>query len=228
MGKTVEYSNPIVADKALREAQMYGPEDSSAWIVYDSGLTRTDFGFRNVRDSLTRANRPPTGLEMAGQGKVFQELDLEGVACCLAFPKFLIETENSRDLPIRTRSGERQAKVALVSGDLAQATTFTEIQFRFKTEAILKPNILLLTPAGGTNCLPQGQKFIDNTLSPAMAICDQESFVFLGDAPDGSESVLKTFLNAIEANTGAQTTLSKCGDSPVFGIYKKGFSLGVK
>ena len=52
MGKTIEYSNPLVADKAKDKSQMYGPEDSRAWIAYDSGLTRTNFGFRNVIKAL--------------------------------------------------------------------------------------------------------------------------------------------------------------------------------
>ena len=233
MEKTVEYSNPLVADKAKDESQMYGPEDAKAWIAYDSEMTRIDFGFRNVlnrlrlyslanvRDSLTRPNRPPTGLEMAGQGKIFQELDLDGVACCLAFPKFLIETKGDQALPMRKMTNGIQSKVALVSGDLAQSSTFTEIQSRFETEAILKPNILLLTPAGGTNCLPRGEEFIETILAPSLAICDQKAFVFLGDAPDGSEQFLGNFLDAVRADYEAQAVLGKCGDSPIFGIYKK-------
>lgn len=233
MGKTIEYSNPLVADKAKDESQMYGPEDSRAWIAYDSGLTRTNFGFRNVikalgfpslqdiRDSLTQPNRPSTGLELAGQGRIFQELDLDGVACCLAFPKFLIETKGDQILPMRKMANGIQSKVALVSGDLAQSSTFTEIQSRFETEAILKPNILLLTPAGGTNCLPHGQKFIETILAPALAICNQESFVFLGDTPDRSEQFLGNFLDAVRIDYEAQTAFGKCGDSPIFGIYKK-------
>lgn len=175
----------------------------------------------NIRDSLTQPNRPPTGLELAGQGKVFQELDLEGVACCLAFPKFLIGTKDGQALPTRKRSDEHRTKVALVSGDLAISSTFKEIQSRFEAEKIPKPNLLLLTPAGGTNCLPHGEGFIDNILAPALAICDQESFVFLGDAPDESEQFLERFLDAIRTDYGAQTALGKCGDSPIFGIYKK-------
>lgn len=233
MGKTVEYSNPLVADKALDESWMYGPEDTKAWIAYDSGLGRINFSFRNVlkpmgfpslqdvRDSFSHSNRPPTGLEMAGQGKVFQELDLEGVACCLAFPKFLIEPGDGQALPIRKKSEGYQAKVALVSGDLANASTFREIQSRFEAEEIPRPNLLLLTPAGGTNCLPHGGEFIDKILAPALDVCDQESFVFLGDAPDGCEPPLEDFLDTVRTDYGAQTVLGKCGGSPIFGIYKK-------
>lgn len=233
MGKTIEYSNPLVADKAQDESQMYGPEDTKVWIAYDSGLTRTNFGFRNVIkplgfyslqhicDTLARPDRKPTGLELAGQGKVFQELDLEGIACCLAFPKYLIEAQDGQTLPIRKRSSDHQTKVALVSGDLAISSTFKEIRSRFEAEEIPKPNLLLLTPAGGTNCLPNGEEFIETILAPALAICNQEAFVFLGDAPDESEQYLESFLDAIRTDYGAQTALGKCGDSPIFGIYKK-------
>ncbi|MEK7111553.1 MAG: hypothetical protein AAB856_03095 [Patescibacteria group bacterium] len=233
MGKTIEYSNPLVADKAKDKSQMYGPEDSRAWIAYDSGLTRTNFGFRNVikalgfpslqdiRDSLSQPNRSSTGLELAGQGRIFQELDLEGVACCLAFPKYLIEPQDSQTLPIRKKSNGHQTKVALVSGDLAIASTFRQILSRFEAEKIPRPNLLLLTPAGGTNCLPREQAFIDKIIAPALALCDPESFIFLGDAPDGSEQFLGNFLDAVRADYEAQAVLGKCGDSPIFGIYKK-------
>lgn len=233
MGKTIEYSNPLVASKAKDELQMYGPDDNKAWIAYDSGLSRINFGFRNVlktlkfaslqnvRDSLDQPNRPPTGLELAGQGKVFQELDLEGVACCLAFPKYLIEPQDGQTLPIRKRSSDHQTKVALVPGDLAISSTFREIRSRFEVEEISRPNLLLLTPAGGTNYLPHGEEFIETILTPALTLCDQTGFAFLGDAPDGCEQSLGNFLDAFRTDYAAQTALSKCGDSPIFGIYKK-------
>jgi hypothetical protein len=237
MGKTIEYSNPLVADKAQDESRMYGPEDIKAWIAYDSGLNRIDFGFRhmikalgflslqNIRDSLAQSTtHPPTGLELAGQGRVFQELNLDGVACCLAFPEYLIETKSDQVLPIRKRVSELQSKVALVSGDLAQPSTFAQIQSRFDATPIAKPNLLLLTPAGGTNCLPEGQAFIDKIIAPALAIGDQETFVFLGDAPDGDGPLLNTFLESLRIGNEVKTALGKCGDSPIFGIYKKSTS----
>jgi hypothetical protein len=126
---------------------------------------------------------------------------------------------NSRLL--RKQSEQGPSKVALVAGDLAQTSTFAEIQARFEIETMPKPNILLLTPAGGTNCLPGGQPFIDKIVAPALAICDQGSFAFLGDAPDGNEPFLEAFLDNVRINTGAQTALRKCGDSPIFGIFKR-------
>lgn len=220
MAGTIEYSDPLVADKAQRESRMYGPEDTSAWIAYDSGLKRMDFGFRNVlnslgfpslrdiRDTLIQPNRQLTGLELAGQGKTFIELGIDGVACCLAIPSFLAQP------------AEDEATVALVAGDLGQPSTFEEIRAHFQQEEIGKPNLILLASVGGLGYLPEQQQFIDRIIKPAIELCDQDCFAFIGEAPAGTEHYLRTFLETLRADTGARTTIRKCGDTPIFGIFR--------
>lgn len=232
MAGTIEYSDPLVADKAQRESRMYGPEDTSAWIAYDSGLKRMDFGFRNVlksfgfpslrdiRDTLIQPNRQLTGLELAGQGKTFTELGIGGVACCLAIPSFLAQPADDETRLRRKKLAEGEATVALVAGDLGQPSTFEEIRAHFQQEEIGKPNLILLAPAGGLGYLPEQQQFIDRIIKPAIELCDQDCYAFLGETPAGTEHYLRTFLETLRADTGAQTTIRKCGDTPVFGIYR--------
>ena len=234
MGKTIEieYSNPIVADKAKHESQMYGPEDSSAWIAYDSGLPRIDFGFRHVLkdlgfsslrgvcDSFAQPDQKPTGLELAGQGKVFSELNMDGVACCLAFPKYLVDAAKDSSLPLRKKPEQISTKVALVAGDLAQPATFRAIQARLNLEVIAKPNLILLTPAGGLDYLPGPPEFFAKIVKPAIGLCDEQCFAFLGETPEGTELLLEAFLAAIKTDAETQICMSKCGDVPIFGIYR--------
>lgn len=230
--RQIKYSHPVIADIARLESQMEGPRDSGLWIAYDSGLKRMDFGFKHVlnalgfsslqgvRDALVQPNRRPTGLELAGQGKTFVELGVDGVACCLAVPGFLVQPTDDGTRLQRKKSEGHEETVVLVAGDLAQQSTFAEIQDRFQQEAIERPNLLLLAPAGGLGYLPEEQAFIDRIIQPAMELCDHDRFAFFGEASGGTELFLEAFLETFRADTEVQTTLCRRGETPVFGIYR--------
>lgn len=232
MKRTIEYSDKVIADIARRESQIEGPDDFSQWIAYDSGLKRMDFGFKyvlnalgffslqGVRDVLTQTDRQPTGLELAGQGKTFIELGIDGVACCLAIPSFLAQPADDETRLRRKKLREDETTVALVAGDLGQPSTFEGIRTRFRQEKIEKPNIILLTPAGGLGYLPEQQEFIDRIIKPAIGLCDSDHFAFIGEAPEGTKPHLRNFLETLRADTGAQTTIRKCGETQIFGIYR--------
>ena len=232
MKRTIEYSDSIIADIARRESQIEDPDDSNQWIAYDSGLKRMDFGFKyvlnalgfsslqGVRDTLTQPDHRPTGLELAGQGKTFTELGIGGVACCLAIPNFLVQPADDETRLRRKKLAKDEATVALVAGDLGQPSTFEEIRTCFRQEEIEKPSLILLTPAGGIGYLPEQQEFIDRIVKPAIELCDPDHFAFIGETPKGTELHLRTFFEILRADTGAQTTIRKCGETPIFGIFR--------
>ncbi|GEM_PF-4711014 len=232
MKRTIEYSDSVIANIARRESQIEGPDDSSQWIAYDSGLKRMDFGFKyvlnalgfsslqGIRDALIQPDRRPTGLELAGQGKTFIELGIGGVACCLAIPRFLVQPADDETRLRRKKLGEDEATIALIAGDLGRPSTFEEIRDRFNQEAIEKPSLILLTPAGGLGYLPKQQQFIARIIKPAIELCDRDNFAFIGETPEGTELYLRAFLETLRADTGAQTAIRKCGDIPTFGIFR--------
>ncbi len=157
MGTTAEYSDFTIARVADLEADMFGPECSNPWFTYDSGLTRSNFGFKNVMGKLgfgsieeivnrqRASGNPVIGLDLAGQGKVFPELEVAGMACCLAIPDYLIDPDRDKSRPFRKKSESGQSDVAMMAGDLNLPATFDRIKDRLQIEKIPSPNLIFLS-----------------------------------------------------------------------------------
>lgn len=192
-------------------------EDKSPrpWGVYDSGSERLSevfgaeinaLGFASlgqVADHLQGVNphRPVTGLELAGQGRAFDELGIEGVACCLAFPNFLAE-ETESGLVRR----ETQHRIALVPGDVAVPSTWSHIKERIQCEQLAQPNLILHTPGTlGLFHIPDGPTFFSELVECVIGLADPDEFVFLGEVSDGLES-LRACLGQIEKEHNVKTT----------------------
>lgn len=216
-----------IKETAQEEAAMMSAWDDRIWRAYDSGKAELDLGFYRVMkllglDSLegtltvlqASAQRQPIGLELAGQGKVFAELGITGVAVCLALPEFLVDPSGDDRNPRRRDC----SSVALIDGDIGREDTWAKIGKRIHADRLEKPNLVLLTPAGGKNRLPEGQEFVERVVRPVLNIADKETVVFLGEAPQYTDYALEQFLVNLQAKTRTRVALIPNADGGKFGI----------
>lgn len=217
---------------AQEEAAMTSARDDRIWRAYDSGKAELDLGFHRVMrllgldslgDTLTvlqaSAQRQPTGLELAGQGKVFVDLGIAGVAVCLGLPEFLVDPSSNEHNPRRRDC----SSVVLIAGDIIQKDTWDKIGQRIHSDGLEKPNLILLTPAGGKNRLPEGQEFVERVVQPALGIADTQAAVFLGEVPQYTDYALGQFLESFLAKTGSRVAHIPNADGGKFGIRLSSF-----
>lgn len=181
--------------EAQLEAVMESPNDDRIYSAYDSGekelercfqdvISESKVPFKSIRVFAERFrqqfNTKPSGLELAGQGKIFVELGINGAACMLAIPKFL--------------TNERGTKIALIAGDLAKPATLAKIENRFKSGSIARPALILYPPAGGLSYLPQDMSFYGSLTDWMVSFADVRSFLILGEYPKGLSTPLPLWL----------------------------------
>ncbi len=189
-----EEANYLLPEAEL-EAAMESPNDDRLYKAYDSGekefersfenvIAESGAPFRSIRGFAERFRQQfktnPSGLELAGQGKIFAELKIDGAACMLAIPKFLVN--------------ERGTKIALISGNLANISTLIKIENRFRSESIAKPALILYPPAGGISYLPQGMDFYRPLINWMVSFADARSFLILGEYPKNISDPLPVWL----------------------------------
>lgn len=204
-----------IAELAHTESQMGHPKDGNLWGIYDSGVELFNriftkelqrVGCLSFEDLVLRLrqahpHRPVTGLELAGQGKMFAELNVGGVACCLAHPRFLTE---------QTETGPRRKGaspgIAYVPGDLAASETWEGIANRFRREAMPHPSLALFSPgARGLLYLPEESKFFRWLTERVLELVDSSQFVFFGETSCEVEEIERQ-LREIELAHKVETT----------------------
>lgn len=205
-----------IADMALKEAQMEHPKDGGLWGIYDSGVEVFNrifarellrVGCPSFEELVQRlrqtaaSHRPVIGLELAGQGKMFAQLGVGGVTCCLAYPRFLTEqTETGL-----CRKGALPG-IAYVPGDLSAPETWEGIANRFRRGAMPCPNLALLSPGTrGLSYLPEEPGFFRWLTERVIELVDANQFVFLGEtASDVGE--IERHLREIRLHHSVETT----------------------
>lgn len=200
-----EEANYLLPEAEL-EAVMESPNDDRLYPSYDSGEKRLQQCFENV---ISESRAPfksiggfaerfrqqfktkPSGLELAGQGKIFAELEIDGAACMLAIPKFLVDKNSFPPAPRRAKT---EQKIALISGNLANVSTLAKIENRFGSESIAKPALILYPPAGGLFYLPQDMNFYRPLIDWMVSFADARSFLILGEYPKNISASLPVWL----------------------------------
>ena len=199
MSENSEQFQQYLQRTAHQEASMRSPDDDRVWIAYDSGLARLEqsyqpileiLGFKSIKSlhaRLIESGQTPIGLELAGQGKVFGELGMKGVAVSLAIPNFLTGSSEDSDFSVR----EDYPDVGLIAGDIGASLTWQRI-YKYLPKP---PNFVFLTPAGGIKGLPKGNQFIDKIIKPVLNYSQTTKFIFLGDYPYSTERALYEFID---------------------------------
>ncbi len=164
----------------------------NAWIAYDSGLKTLDRTFEIVMGGpeLPYGNLSeyvdwyqahfgclPTGLEMAGQGRTFVDLGIQGIAVCLGAPPFL------RDEGNLIRAGS-QGTVTFVEGDITQPATLVAIEEARQQREMPLPSLVLFDPAGGFRTMPESASFYCGLIADTIGqLAAPQGLLFLGEYP---------------------------------------------
>lgn len=216
-----------------QEARRGGPVDDDLWVTYDSGLDSIDEFFRSLISATeglpfgsipeyvnwfrNRFGKLPVGLEIAGQGKTFSDLVIDGVATCLAFPEYLVDRGGQPDLTKRVNSPSR---VFFVTGDISEHDTWKKIGQCFKNNDLERPSLILYVPAGGIGYIPMDFKFYRNFIGYLTRCADQRSFLFVGEYPSVIEKDLSAYLRSPNIVNRFSTNISSNADGGKFVISK--------
>ena len=204
--------------KQIEEAKMEGPSDGRAWTIYNSGcesLTETFFSvfssekhspFYSIQSFVdsyrNRFNRLPTGLEIAGQGKLFEEYGMKGIANTLAAPHFLRD-QNSQFL-FRDKTDQR---VSFVVGDINKQRTQKDIARKIRTELYSPPSLVVYRPAGGIYYIEKSSKFYQHLIQWLLSVSDQRQVLLLMELPQSVERGIAPFLNHLSNKQGYEVSL---------------------
>lgn len=197
-----------------------GPDDKRGWQVYDSGLIIMERRFADVLAEVGRNKQIPFdsvrgykqwfqhifghlpyGLELAGQGKTFVDLGIDGVANCLKFPAYMRREEEGNGT---FRAGTSN-RIALLDGDLRSPETLDRITETLRSCGE-RPGIILLYSVGGIFSLPQSSQFYIDLISKFVDIADPECFLLLMEYFVSDYDLLHSFLKDLMKRPGFFTS----------------------
>ena len=187
------HPDTFIMDRAMREAQMTSVGDPrGGYGSYDSGPDELDLalgpglravGFQSLADAKEwlekTCRRQPNGLEIAGQGKTFATQRISAIANCLAFPECLIAQPQRTPRPRRRHANP---PITFVPGDIAEQTTWDNIQTAVREDLQNPPNIILFTPAEiGLSSMPRNSGFFESVVVRSLALADPGPVVMVGE-----------------------------------------------
>lgn len=216
------------------ESQIAGPSDYySTYHAYDSGLSPLEnnfsalfqdktLPFRNFTDYVrwftTKYRRNPTGLEIAGQGRIFNDLNIDRVASCLAIPSYLVDPY-STDIKKRANS---QRNITFVEGDIVSPATWESITARFRQENLIPPSLILFTPAGAIDpYIPSTISFYKYLINKVLTFAPKQGLLFIGEFPKMVATDLKAYLNTPDVLLGYNVQVIENTDGGIFRISQK-------
>lgn len=178
---------PTLDQLRARDTVKSGPDDGRGWGKYDSGLeemerhfkdTLKELGekvqlpFTSIREYVRRFRQlfgeQPAGLELAGQGKTFADLGINGAAIALGFPQYLIKTGSDR-----MRRAGTENDISFWERDIADIEKVRQIGRETRAA------IIILRPVGGLYSIPQRSEFYMSLIDCLIETADPRSFLFL-------------------------------------------------
>lgn len=224
-------------DIADQEAKMEGPYDDRIWISYDAGLrqiekdfnplifSKEELPFRSISEYVgwyrEKFSEPPVGLEIAGQGKTFSDLGIDGVASFLAVPRYLVDKSGTSGLLKRDNTS---GKIVYVEGDISDKGIWEKLKQCFEREKLSRPSIILYTPAGGISYIPDKLDFYKRMIGKITEFANPRSFMLLGEYPKKLTNSFPYYLNSLSTNKKYQVNQIPHSDGGNFMITKLGYN----